>query len=407
MSVDSTKQNLSPEHFGIMPQVEAVMVKNKDKKLYIGLPKERTFNENRIGLTPDAVRVLVANGHRVTVEHDAGKLCGFSDYLYSEAGAQVTKNIEEVFQANIIIKVAPPTLFEIELMQANQYLISPIHIPTITKEYLYGLMKKKINAIAYEFYQDDANNYPFVTAMSEIAGANAILIAAELLSNVNNGKGLFLGGISGVPPAKIVLLGSGTVGTFAARAALGLGAQISVFDNDLHKLSQLQNNIGQRVFTSVITPEVLKKEILGADVVIGAIHSSTGRTPEIVSEDIVEQMKKGSVIIDVSIDQGGCFATSKVTTLENPTYIEHDVIHYCVPNIPARVAQTASFAFSHLITPILFKADNLGGISNLIRFDRGACKGIYTYNGHLTHSHLAQKFDIKYTNLNLIFGAGF
>lgn len=394
------------EKLGLLPKEQAVMTAKKSGKLFIGIPKERTFSEHRIGLTPDAVEVLVANGHQVLIEHDAGKICGFSDHRYSEAGAEITKNLEEVFQANIVIKVAPPTLFEIELMQPKNNLISPIHLPSISKDYLYGLMKKKINALAFEFIKDGSGNYPFVCTMSEIAGSNSILIGAELLSNAHNGKGILLGGISGVPPSKVVIIGAGVVGTFAARAALGLGAQISVFDNDLHKLSNLQNQVGQRVFNSIISPDVLRRELETADLVIGAIHSQTGRTPIIVSEDMVSKMKAGSVIIDVSIDQGGCFETSDMTTLENPTYIKHDVIHYCVPNIPSRVSKTASYAFSHLLSPILFRAQENGGLENLVKYDRGLCHGLYTYNGHLTHKHLAEKFDIKFTNLDLIFSTG-
>lgn len=394
------------EKLGLLPQEQAVMTAQKKGKLFIGLPKERTFDENRIGLTPDAVEMLVANGHQVIVEHDAGKACGFYDHLYSEAGGEISKNTEEVFQADILIKVAPPTLFEIELMRPGQHLISPIHMPSISKEYLYALMKKKVNAIAYEFLRDDSNNYPFVSAMSEISGSNAVLIGAELLSNVHNGKGILLGGISGVPPAKVVILGAGVVGTFASRAAIGLGAQVSVFDNDVYRLNHLQNNIGQRIFNSVITPEILRKELEGADLVIGAIHSKQGRTPVIVSEEMITNMKAGSVIVDVSIDQGGCFETSEMTTLKKPTFIKHDVIHYCVPNIPSRVSKTASYAFSHLLTPILIKAHDHGGIEYFIRMDRGTYSGLYTYNGHLTQRNLSQLFDMKFTNLDLIFSAG-
>ena len=299
MSTQEKKFEGITKKLGLLPQEQIALAETKDGKLFIGLPKERTYEEKRIGLTPDAVEVLIANGHQVIVEHDAGKACGFFDYMYSEAGAEITKNTEEVFKANIVIKVAPPTLFEIELMQPGHHLISPIHMPSITKEYLYALMKKKINAIAYEFLRDESGNYPFVSAMSEIAGSNAVLIGAELLSNAHNGKGLLLGGISGVPPAKVVIIGAGVVGTFASRAAIGLGALVSIFDNDVHRLSDLQNNIGQRVFNSVITPEVLKRELEQADLLIGAVHSKTGRTPVIVSEEMITngKMKTGRIII--------------------------------------------------------------------------------------------------------------
>lgn len=406
MSTQGKKFEGITKKLGLLPQEQIALAGTKNGKLFIGLPKERTFEEKRIGLTPDAVELLIANGHQVIVEHDAGKACGFFDYMYSEAGAEITKNTEEVFKANIVIKVAPPTLFEIELMQPGHHLISPIHMPSITKEYLYALMKKKINAIAYEFLRNESGNYPFVSAMSEIAGSNAVLIGAELLSNAHNGKGLLLGGISGVPPAKVVIIGAGVVGTFASRAAIGLGAQVSIFDNDVHRLSDLQNNIGQRVFNSVITPEVLKRELEQADLLIGAIHSKTGRTPVIVSEEMISSMKAGAVVVDVSIDQGGCFETSEMTTLKKPTFVKHEVIHYCVPNIPSRVSQTASYAFSHILTPILFKAYEHGGMESWVRMDRGTCLGLYTYNGHLTQRNLSQIFDIKFTNLDLIFSAG-
>lgn len=395
------------EKLGLQPQEAAALIAEKEGKLFIGLPKERAFQEQRIGLTPQAVELLTNSGHRVLVEHDAGKECGFYDYMYSEAGAEITKNTEEVFKADIIIKVAPPTLFELELFQTDQTLISPIHLPTITKEYLYQLMKKRTTAIAYEFVKDLSGSYPFVRSMSEIAGSSVILIAAEYLSNANNGKGILLGGIAGVPAAKVVILGAGVVGTYAARAAIGLGAQISVFDNDVHKLLNLQDRIGQRVFNSIFSPDIIANELLEADVVIGAIHSENGRTPIIVSESMVENMKPGSVIIDVSIDQGGCIETSELTTLDKPAFIKHDVIHYCVPNIPSRVSKTASVAFSHILYPILNKSLKAGGMKNLIQIDNGLRHGVYTFNGHLTHRHLAEKYEMKFTNLDLIFSAGF
>jgi len=348
----------------------------------------------------------VAAGHRILVEHDAGKVCGFFDIMYSEAGAEITKNTEEVFKADIIIKVAPPTLFELELLQMNQTVISPIHMPTITKEYLYYLMKKRTTAIAYEFIKDDIGNFPVVRAMSEIAGTSVVLTAAELLSNAKNGNGILLGGISGVPPAKVVILGAGVVGTYAAKALVGLGAQISVFDNSVYKLLELQDKLGQRVFTSTISGEILEEELSRADVVIGAVHNVNGRTPMLVTEEMVMQMKEGSVLIDVSIDQGGCFETSEMTSHEHPTFIKHGVIHYCVPNIPSRTSKTSSVALSHIISPILREAFEVGGVKNLMQTNSGVCAGVYSFNGHLTNSHLAQKYDIKFTDLNLVFGAG-
>tara|TARA_B110000908_G_scaffold168410_1_gene223265 strand:+ start:1 stop:873 length:873 start_codon:yes stop_codon:yes gene_type:complete len=288
----------------------------------------------------------------------------------------------------------------------NQTVISPIHMPTMTKEYLYYLMKKRTTAIAYEFIKDDIGNFPVVRAMSEIAGASVVLIAAELLSNANNGNGILLGGISGVPPAKVVILGAGVVGTYAAKACLGLGAQISVFDNNVYKLLDLQDKIGQRIFTSTISNQILLEELRNADVVIGAVHNEKGRTPLLVTEEMVMEMKDGSVIIDVSIDQGGCFETSEITTHEHPTFIKHGVIHYCVPNIPSRTSKTSSVALSHIFSPILNEAFDVGGFKSLLHTNIGVCSGVYAFNGHLTNLHLAQKYSIKYTNLDLVFGAG-
>ena len=399
MSSDYTKK------LGLTPKESPLMIASKKGNLFIGIPKERSFQDQRIGLTPSAVKALVSQGHNVLIEHDAGKECGFYDIMYSEAGAEITKNTEEVFKADIIIKVAPPTLFELELLQMNQTIISPIHMPTITKEYLYYLMKKRTTAIAYEFIKDDIGNYPIVRAMSEIAGASVVLIAAELLSNANNGKGVLLGGISGVPPAKVVILGAGVVGTYASKAYLGLGAQVSVFDNNVYKLLNLQDRIGQRVFTSTLSNNILEQELKTADVVIGAVHNEKGRSPMLVTEEMVMQMKEGAVLIDVSIDQGGCIETSELTTHEHPTFIKHGVIHYCVPNIPSRTSKTSSVALSHILSPILNEAFDVGGFKNLLHTNSGVCSGVYTFNGHLTQAHLAKKYDIKYTNLDLVFTA--
>lgn len=395
------------QKLGLTPQESPLMVQQKKGRLFIGLPKERSFQDKRIALTPNAVEALTTQGHRILIEHDAGKECGFYDIMYSEAGAEITKNIEEVFKADIILKVAPPSLFELELLQYNQTVISPIHLPTITKEYLYYLMKKRTTAIAYEFLRDDVGNFPVVRAMSEIAGTSVVLIGAELMSNANNGNGNLLGGISGVPPAKVVILGAGVVGTYAAKAALGLGAQISVFDNDVYKLLNLQDKIGQRVFTSTLSAQIIAQELSQADVAIGAIHATKGKTPLIVSETIVEGMKDGAIIIDVSIDQGGCFETSEMTTHEQATFEKHGVTHYCVPNIPSRTAKTSSVALSHILSPILTDAFDIGGIENLLHHNKGVCSGVYSFNGHLTNLHLAEKYGMKYTDLNLIFSAGF
>jgi alanine dehydrogenase len=392
---------------GLEPRESPVMVANKQSKLFIGIPKERSFQEHRIGLAPESVRTLVANGHRILIESNAGSEAHFYDTDYSEAGAEITDSREEVYKADTIIKIAPPSLEEIDLMQWNQTLISPIHLPTMKREYLTKLIDKKITALAFEYTKDEAGFFPFVTSMSEIAGNSSILIAAEYLSNAHDGKGILLGGVAGVPPAKVVILGAGAVGTYAARAALGLGAVVSVFDNNVYKLQRLQERVNARVFTSIISPNILDGELRTANVAIGAIHSKNGRTPVIVSEEMVSRMKGGSVIIDISIDQGGCFETSSITNHAQPIFRKYDVIHYCVPNIGSRVARTASIAFSNILMPILVHCGELNGMKGLIFEDAGIRNGIYIYNGNLTNDHLSKLFNIKNTNLELLFAVNF
>lgn len=388
---------------GLQPIESPAMVAIKKAKLFIGIPKERSFQEHRIGLTPESVRTLVANGHRILIERGAGSDSHFVDNDYSEAGAEIADTPEEVYKADVIIKIAPPQLEEIEMMQMGQTLISPIHLPTIKREHIDRLMKKKVTALAVEYTQDEAGKFPFVRSMSEIAGSSAILLAAEFLSNANEGKGILLGGVSGVPPAKVVILGAGVVGTFAARAAIGLGATVCIFDNNVYKLMRLQDKINARVFTSTISPEILQQELQNADVAVGAIHSKKGRTPIVVTEEMVSKMKPGSVIIDVSIDQGGCFETSEVTSHAEPTFKKYDVIHYCVPNLPSRASRTASHAFSNIITPILIRCGEFSGIKGLIYEDSGIRSGIYIYGGNLTNEHLSGLFGIKSSNLDLLF----
>lgn len=347
-------------------QEERVLVQQRKQQLFIGVPKEAHFQENRVALTPESVALLVNNGHKIVVETGAGKNANFTDRDFSEAGAEIAYTTKRVFEANIIVKVAPLALNEMVHTQLNQIIFSALHLPTVGKNYLEALMQRKITALAYEYLKDEAGAYPIVRAISEIAGNASLLIAAEYLSRTNNGQGLLLGGISGVPPARVVILGAGVVGEFATRTALGLGAEVRVFDNSIYKLMRLQNNVNVRVFTSIINPNTLLNELKHADVAIGAIHSGAGRTPTIVTEEMVSQMRPGSVIVDVSIDQGGCFETSKITTHEHPVFVKHGVTHYCVPNIPSRVSKTASSALSHVLTPILLKAERYGNLDAML-----------------------------------------
>ena len=389
----------------LMPQEEMLEVARKKGKLYIGIPKETSFQETRVALVPDAVGLLVNNGHRVVVETDAGKMANFKDNDYSEAGAEIVHSQKEVYEADIILKIAPPTLSEIELMQPKQILISALQLTVQPENFVKKLIAKKVTSIAFDWIQDEEGSYPAIRAMSEIAGGTSILIAAEYLSNVHNGQGLILGGISGISPTEVVILGAGTVGEFAARAALGLGASVKVFDDSVYKLRRLQSALGIRVFTSIIHPKVLTKHLKTADVVIGAIRATQGRTPCVVTDDMVSEMRAGSVIIDVSIDQGGCFETSKVTNHTHPVFKKHDVIHYCVPNIASRVSRTASYAFSTLFTPILLDIGEQGGVEKMLKYNKGVRKGVYVYNGMLTNKYLGEIFELPYKEIDLLMAA--
>lgn len=388
--------------FSYVPLEETLEIIPKKKKLFIGIPKETSFDENRVPLSPEAVSVLANNGHEIIVESNAGEGAFYFDSDYSEAGARIAYSKSEVYKATTIIKAAPISEEEIELLQANQVVLSPIHIPFLKASMIEQLIKKKIIAIAFESIRDDSGNYPIVRSMSEIAGNSAILTAAQYLSNQHQGKGILLGGISGVPSAKVVIIGAGVVGEFAARAALGLGASVTIFDNSIYRLMRLQNNIGRRCSTSVLDPVTLGEELASADIAVGALKPVHGITPMVVSEAMVGNMKAGSVIIDVSIDRGGCFETSRATTHQKPTFRHQDVIHYCVPNIASGVSRTASRAISNVLMPLVNQSSDFGGMESLIEMKSGIRNGVYLYKGCVTKASIAKRFDLKYTDLDLL-----
>ncbi|MBO6606473.1 alanine dehydrogenase [Psychroserpens sp.] len=385
----------------LLPQEETLEVYKKKGDLFIGIPKETHFQEKRVCLTPDAVSALVSNGHRVMIESGAGEGANFLDKTYSDAGAEVTSDTKKVFSCPIILKVEPPSHDEIELMNPQTLLISALQIKTQTKKYFELLASKRITALGFEFIKDEDGAYPAVRSLSEIAGTASILIASELLSNVNGGNGLMFGNLSGVPPTEIVILGAGTVGEFAARSAIGLGANVKVFDNSITRLRCIQSNLGRTLYTSTMQPKNLVKALKRCDVAIGAIRGKN-RSPIVVTEAMVNTMKQGAVIIDVSIDMGGCFETSEVTNHDNPTFEHNGVIHYCVPNIPARYSRSASVSISNIFTPYLLKIAEDGGIENAIRFDRGLKNGLYFYHGILTNKSVADWFDLDCSDVNLL-----
>lgn len=385
----------------LLPQEEKLEIAKHKSELFIGIPKETSYQERRICLTPDAVSSIICHGHRVLIESGAGKHASYSDKDYSDAGAEITSDTKKVFECPMLLKVEPPTLAEIEMIKPQTIIISAIQIKTRKKEYFEALKKKKITALAFEYIKDDDNSFPAVKSLSEIAGTASVLVAAELMTTSNSGNGLLFGNITGVRPTEVVILGAGTVAEYAVKTALGLGASVKVFDNSITKLRRLQNNLNQRIFTSTIQNKTLLKSLRRCDVAIGAMRGKY-RTPIVVTEDMVSHMKKGSIIVDVSIDTGGCFETSEITTHENPTFIKNGVIHYCVPNIPSRYSKTASLSISNIITPYLLQIADDGGIESAIRCDAGLKNGVYFYHGILTNKTIGEWFDLTFRDINLI-----
>src|SRR5690554_11896 len=385
----------------LFPQEEKLEISIRKSNLFMGIPKEVTFQEKRICLTPEAVNTLTNNGHRILMEAGAGMGANDSDKEYSEAGAEITTDTDKVFSCPILLKVEPPTSEEIGKMNDNTLLISAVQLKTREKVYLEALQKKKITAIGFEYIKESDGSYPLVKSLSEIAGSASIMIAAEIMGNHQSGKGLLLGNITGVAPTEVVILGAGTVAEHAAKTALGLGASVKVFDNSLTKLSRLQSQLRQRIFTSTIQDKLLLKALRRCDVAIGALKGKN-RSPIVVSQTMVEHMKPGSVIVDVCIDTGGCFETSEVTTHKNPTYTAHGVVHYCVPNIASRYSKTASQTISNILIPYLLEIGEYGGIETAIRCNNGLRNGVYSYHGVLTNKKVADWFGLSSRDINLI-----
>jgi alanine dehydrogenase len=388
----------------LYPQESLMRIKQKNAQLTIGIPQELDTTEKRVCLTPEAVALLVNNGHIVSIESGAGNKAKFLDREYNEAGARIVYSHQEVFESGIILKVNPPTTEEIQYMKSGQTLISALQMAKLSSGYLDIINKKRINAIAFEFIEDREGSKPVVKAMSEIAGSTAMLIAAEYLSSYN-GMGVILGGVTGVPPTQVVILGAGTVAEYTARTAIGLGAEVKVFDQHLYRLRRLKEHLGMQLYTSTINTVSLRKELKEADVVIGSLRPEDGAC--IITEEMVAEMKPNSVIIDVSIDQGGCFETSTLTSHDNPVYRKYDVIHYCVPNIPSRVARTASTALSNIFTPILLKVADVGGVEEMIYAKKGFKNGVYSYKGCLTNILLSKRFNIPYKDIHLLLASQF
>ncbi len=386
----------------LIPQEETLEIKKRHGELVIGIPKETYYQEKRVCLTPDAIAALTVQGLKFVIETGAGDGANYSDKEYAEAGAKISYDVKEAFGCNLILKVEPPSLEEIKLINPQSILFSALQLKTQTKKYFEALAGKRITAVAFDYIRDDHGVYSVVKSLSEIAGTASILIASEIMSNDNKGNGLLLGNISGVPPSEVVILGAGTVGEFAARAALGLGAVVKVFDNSLTKLRSLKHCLGQQIYTSTIQPKTLQKALMRCDVAIGAVRGKS-RSPVLVNDAMVKLMKEGSVIVDVSIDRGGCFETSEITSHKNPTFEKYGVIHYCVPNIPSRYSRTASLSISNIFTQYLLSIAEEGGFENAARFDKSLQKGMYFYHGILTNRTVADWFGLPFRDINLLF----
>lgn len=385
----------------LIPQEETLEVRKHRSQLFIGIPKENFKFEKRVCLTPEAVKMFINAGHRILIESNAGIEANYADKEYSEAGAEITKDTKKIFECPIVLKVEPPTLEEIGYMKPKSYLISAVQIKMQNKNYFEALTKKKITALGFESIQDQDATHPFLGALGQIAGVASIHIASELMTKCTNGKGLLFGNITGIPNTEVVIIGAGNVAENAARTALGLGANVKVFDNSIHRLKRLQENLPHRIFTSTIQETVLLKALMRCDVAIGAIRGRN-RSPIIVSEIMVQRMKPGAIIVDVCIDNGGCFETSELTTHEKPTIIKSNVIHYCVPNITSRYSKTATLAISNIISPYLLDLAENGGIENVLLYDKNIRAGVYMYQGILVNQSIGEWFSLDYKDINLI-----
>lgn len=390
---------------GLIAKESPLQTRKGSKPLHVGIPRETSTQEKRVVLTPEAVGLLSNNDIQVVVESGAGLSAKFSDQDYSDAGAKIVYSRKEVLSADVILKIDPLTIEEIADMSSGSCLISALQLEKQSAEFIKALNEKKITAVAFEYLEDKVGGMPVVRAMAEIAGSTVMLIASEYLSSVNEGKGLILGGVTGVPPTQVVIIGAGTVAEYAARTALGLGANIKVFDNHIYKLRRIKQLLGQQIYTSTIDNYSLGQALSEADVVIGALRAEKGRNKIVVTEEMVANMIHGSIIIDVGIDQGGCIETARMTTHDDPVYQVHDIIHYCVPNIASRVARTASYSLSNIFTPIILQMSDLGGPEEMIFNYKWFLRGVYTYRGSLTNAFLARKFSLNHKELQLLLAA--
>ncbi len=385
--------------------VRELMLKAEKQRVsaVIGIPKEDQEIEKRLALTPETVSLLVSSGYRVLVEAGAGRTIQYADSYYADSGAEIVETAQEVFQADLILKILPPTLEEVQMMRRRSAVFSFLYIHKLTTPVLKLMSDRRIHALAYELLHEGSGVSPFVTAISEIEGVTSIALAAELLSNAHGGKGIILGGIPGVTPTEVVIIGAGVAGTMAARAALAQGASVKVFDDDIVKLRTIRHELGSPVYTSTLQPNVLRNVFRSVDVVIGAMQYINKTHFYRISEDLIREMKKGSIIIDLRMAQGGCFETTMEACLpDHPdTFEKHGVLHFCEMSLSSRVARTASISLSNLFVSLFTSMGDRGGLDHFAQFDRGFASGFYMYAGKMVNSYVGNHFNYPVTDIGL------
>ena len=386
-----------------MPLEKPLAVAERKRTLRIGVPKEVSGEERRVALAPYGAGILAAAGHDVSVERGAGEEAHFSDAEYAEAGAELVDTAEELYgKSELIVKVFPPCEDELEWMQEKQVLISALHLGNMTPTFLRRLMDLRVTGIGFEFIAESDGTLPIVRMMHEISGSMAIQVAARLLESSEGGRGVMLGGISGVPPATVVILGAGVIGEWAARTALGYGAHVIVLDTDLGALRSLEHYLDRRITTAMANAQYVRQAVQRADVVIGAMMSGGHRSPVLVTREMVASMRAGSVIVDLVTDQGGCIETSHPTSHSDPTFVSDDVIHYCVPNMPSNAARTATYALTNVLTPYLLDIGESASINDALWQNTSLRSGTYVYRRHLTKKSLALLFGMSHRDIDLL-----
>ncbi len=374
----------------------------KSKKTKIGIPAEIIIDEKRIAIIPDDVATLVEMDIEIYIESGAGEGANFTDLEYSEAGAIITTDKKQVFShCDIIIKITPLTDIEIDMLGTNKILISALHLSTLKADKIKKLQEKRTTCLAYELFNDSNNFNPFLHIIGEIIGSSSVMIAAELMSNVYGGNGLMLGGLTGLPPAEVVILGTDISAKYAIRIATGLGANIKVFDYTIENLINFHNIFGQHLYTSILNYKTLSKSLNTADVVINTLEKQA-QQDYILPLEFLTYMKTGAVIIDLKVDSGSVIESSHITTFENPTFVKSGVIHYCVPNMASRVSRTSSVAISNILLPFLINILNSGSIIHSLQSSISCRNSTYLLKGVLTDKTIANTFKMDFTDINLI-----